>query len=513
MGEKAMNKSKKIGAVLSYLATILNSLISIFLTPFILSCLGDSEYGVYRTVQALTGQLALISIGVGTIASVFIAKYNARSDDKVKVERENFLATGVSVAAVISGLVIVVGMVLYLFVDELYAATMNAEQIALVQDMFIVLVVNVALYLFRDIFVGVVHGYERFVYSNGLKVLRLVLRVVLILILLSIGLKSLALVWCDLALTVFLLLCDMAYCFGVLKLKIRFHSWDKMLFRAIFSFSLAMFLQTIVNQVNQNLDSVILGAKISPERVAVYSLALTIYVAFNGLTVSVAGLFTPEAAQMIQKNATEEELMCFTVKVGRMQSAVVALGLGGFIAVGQQFISVWVGSDRMDVYYLSMILLIPSGLAVLLSGANSVLDGMLKRMGRSLILILAAAVNVTSTLIMIRFFDYWGAAWGTALSVVIGQIVAMCLHYKKVFGFKPLAFFRKSFHGILPCALLAVAIAIPFDFIPCTDLLLLLIKGFVFVVVYGGGLLLFGLNPHEKKALLGRFSKRFDKEV
>lgn len=503
-----MNQSKKIGALLSYVATILTSFISIFLTPFILSCLGDSEYGVYRTVQALTGQLALISIGIGTIASVYISRYNARTDEKVAKERENFLALGIGVAALIALVVAAVGMVLYLFVDNLYAATMDAQQIQLVQKMFLVLVANVSLYLFRDVFVGIVHGYERFVYSNGLKVLRLLARVGLILVLLKMGFRSLALVWCDLGLTVGLLLCDAVYCFGVLKLKVRFHVWDKALFASIFSFSMAMFLQTIVNQVNQNLDSVILGATITPARVAVYSLALTIYVAFNGLATSVAGLFTPQAARLVQQNTSQEGLMQFVTHVGRMQSAVVALGLGGFIAVGQQFVSVWVGPEKMDVYYLSLILLIPAGLSVLFCGANSVLDGMMKRMGRSLILILAAAVNVVSSLIMLRYIDYWGAAFGTALSVVVGNGVAMCLYYKKVFGFRPLFFLVQVARGIWPCAVLGVLATWPLNFLSVSDMWLLVIKGIVFMAVYGIMMLWFGFKKEEKQALLGKWMHR-----
>ena len=496
-----MNKSKKIGAILSYAANFINLLISFCLTPFVLTCLGDSEYGVYRTVQALTGQLALISIGIGTIASVYIAKYNARTDERAGIERENFLAMGMSIAAMISAVVILVGLGLYFFVDDLYAQTMNAEQIKLVQDMFIILVINVALYLFRDIFVGVIHGYERFIYSNGLKVARLLLRVLLIVVLLQLGFRSLALVWCDLALTVFLLLCDCVYCFGVLKLRPRFHFWDKALFAGVFSFSLAMFLQTIVNQVNQNLDSVILGATITPERVAVYSLALTIYVAFNGLTSSVAGLFTPQAARLVQQNSSKEALMDFVVKVGRMQCAAVALGIGGFICVGQQFVSAWVGKGKMDVYYLSLILLIPSGISAMLSGANSLLDGYLKRMGRSVILIFAAVVNVVSSLIMIAFFDYWGAAMGTALSVIAGQIIAMSLHYKKVFGFKPIQFFVRSCKGIVPSMFLGILLTLPLDLLSLGDIWLLLVKGVVYVAVYGASLLLFGFEKTEKQAL------------
>ena len=503
-----MNRTKKVGAILLYCVTVLNLLISVFLTPFILSCLGDSEYGVYRTVQALTGQLGLISLGLGTIASVFLAKYNARTDERVAVERENFMAMGMIIATAISCIVFVVGMGLYLFVDDIYAKTMNAEQLGLVRKMFVVLVANMALHMFDDIFQGALRGYERFVFSNGAKVARLLLRAAVIVVLLNMGFGALALVWCDLALTIALVLCDVGYCFGILKLKAKFHYWDKALFGAVFSFSFAMFLQAIVNQVNQNLDNVILGATIALERVAVYSLALTIYSAFCVLTSSMTSLFTPQAARIVQCNPTQSSLMEFVIKVGRLQCAVACLIAGGFLAAGRQFVSVWVGAERMDVFYLILILILPAGIAAMLSGANCVLDGYMKRLGRSAIMIVTAAINLVSSLILIQFLDYWGAAIGTALSVVLGQVFAMCLHYRRVFGFKPLTFFCKTFRGILPCVLLAQIVTIPLSYLSLDESILLLIKGAAYVVVYGAGLWLFGLNEEEKRGLIGRAVKQ-----
>ncbi|MBO4983388.1 MAG: oligosaccharide flippase family protein [Clostridia bacterium] len=508
-----MNKSKKIGAILSYLATILTSAVSIFLTPFILSRLGDAEYGVYRIVQSFTGQLALISIGLGTIASVFIAKYNVRKDENALKEKENFVAMGITIATVLSVILLIIGGILFFFVDDLYANTMTSDQLQLVNKMYVVLVINVALYLFRDIFVGIVHGYERFVYCNGLKVLRILLRVALIIVLLGIGMRSLALVLCDLALTVFMLLCDVFYCFFVLKLKAKFHFFDKALFRNIFSFSLAMFLQTFVNQVNQNLGSVILGAMVVPELVTVYALALSLYLAFNSVVSSIATLYTPEAAQLVQRGATEDELSDFTIKVGRIQAITSTLIVGGFLIVGRQFVEIWTGASKMDVYYLALILMVPTVISTMFTGANSLLDAYMKRMGRSIILLITAIINIVLSIVLIRFIGYWGAAISTAVSVVVGQIIAMCIYYKKVFGFKVIRFFIGSFKGILLSLIIALAVTFPFGYLNLGNLVMLLVKGVVFVAVYGACMLLFGMTKNEKQALFGKlFTKRKAKE-
>lgn len=503
-----MKSERKIGAGLSYISTILNSLVSIFITPFILVTLGDVEYGIYRSISALTGQLALVSIGVGTMATVMVARYNARQDENAKKERENFLAMAITASVLISLLVLVIGGILYIGIDRLYANTLNEAQISLTKRLYVLLVLNVALYLLRDVFTGIINGYEKFAYSGLLKVFRIVLRVILILILLSLGFKSIGLVMCDLIVSITLILLDVIFCFGKLKVKARFHYFDKLLFKTMFTFSAAILLQTIVNQVNQNLDSVILGAMIVPERVTIYSLALTIYVAYNGVGSAISSLFTPEAARLVQRNEGQREIQSFTVKVGRIQLLINALILGGFICIGRDFISIWAGRGKEDVYFISLMLLLPACFANTLCGANSILDGYMKRMGRSIILVIMAAFNVVSSIIMIHFIDYWGASLGTATSVIVGQIGLMCLYYKRIFDFDIKRYFYGISKGILPAFILGIMFGILVGQIPCSSgFVRLMLEGSAFCIVYGGIVVRFGLREEEKQMLFGMLKK------
>ena len=503
-----MKSERKIGAGLSYVSTVLNSLVSIFITPFILVALGDVEYGIYRSISALTGQLALVSIGVGTMATVMVARYNARLDEKAKKEKENFLAMAITASVLIFLLVLVIGGILYIGIDRLYANTLNEAQISLTKRLYVLLVLNVALYLLRDVFTGIINGYEKFLYSGLLKVFRIVLRVIFILVFLSLGFKSIGLVMCDLIVSITLILFDVIFCFAKLKVKARFHYFDKLLFKTMFTFSAAILLQTIVNQVNQNLDSVILGAMIVPERVTVYSLALTIYVAYNGVGSAISSLFTPEAARLVQRNEGQREIQSFTVKVGRIQLLINALILGGFICIGRDFISIWAGIGKEDVYLISLMLLIPACFANTLCGANSILDGYMKRMGRSIILVIMAAYNVVSSIIMIHFIDYWGAALGTATSVIVGQIGLMCLYYKRIFDFDIKGYFYGISKGILPAFVLGIMVGILVRQIPCSsEFVRLMLEGSAFCIVYGGIVVRFGLREEEKQMLFGMLRK------
>ena len=45
------NKQIKLGVILSYLLILLNTLFGLLVTPYVISCLGADEYGVYKTIS------------------------------------------------------------------------------------------------------------------------------------------------------------------------------------------------------------------------------------------------------------------------------------------------------------------------------------------------------------------------------------------------------------------------------------------------------------------------------
>ncbi|WP_278453838.1 hypothetical protein, partial [Thomasclavelia spiroformis] len=60
-----MKNQRKAGVILSYVSIVLNMLISLFFTPFLISSLGDAEYGIYRIVQSFAGSLSIMTFGIG----------------------------------------------------------------------------------------------------------------------------------------------------------------------------------------------------------------------------------------------------------------------------------------------------------------------------------------------------------------------------------------------------------------------------------------------------------------
>ena len=170
------------------------------------------------------------------MATVMIARYNVREDSRAAEEKENFLAMSFSISILISCLVVLLGIVIYGGIDNLYANTLNAEQLTLTKRLYILLVPNVALHLFNDCFVGIANGYEKFTFVGMMKIARILIRVFLVLFFLNLGFKSIGLVTCDLIVTILLIFINIVFCFYIFTISIKYYLKQYFRFLPLFYF-------------------------------------------------------------------------------------------------------------------------------------------------------------------------------------------------------------------------------------------------------------------------------------
>lgn len=494
-----MNRQIKYGSIITYLNIFLNLIINFALTPFILYHLGSSEYGVYKIVQSFTGQLAIMSFGLSTVAARYVVIYNTQ---KKKKEKENFLFVVLLISIILAVAVLLIGFLLYSLIDRIYSKSLNAEEIQIAKQLCLILIFNVAFSILCDSFTGIIRAYERFIIANGLSLFRLIFRLISIIIILKIGIKSIGIVLTDLTITVVILLFSIIYVRFFLKEKAKFYFFDRILLREIATFALAVFLQAIVNQVNQNLDNTILGIMTNTSIVTVYSTALTLYTCFISLVTSLSTMLGPGATKLVAKGADGEQLTDFAIEPGRIQTMIALLGILGFALIGKEFILLWMGKGFEDVYTITLILIIPAIIPLIESVTNTILDAMLKRMARSMTLIGMCIINVVSSIVFIKLFGYIGAAFGTALSLIVGHGIILNLYLQKKIGLNIYRLFKSVFKGLLPSFLISFILgSIIMKFIPSGSIMWFLIRAFIVVVIYVITVLLVGMNSEEKNRI------------
>lgn len=280
MGKFEKSGQRKLGSILQYVMLLTNTLVGILFTPFMVHRLGQAEYGLYQLVYSFAGYLSILDFGIATTVTRYVTKFRSTGETE---KEENYLFMSLIQTLIFSGAVLIVGIVLYFSLDVFFADSLSATEMEKAKILYIMMVINMSLALIDHYFWGTHLSREQFIYNTSEKIVRIILRMALITVLLLLGFDSIALTCVNLFLTVVMLICDACFSFFKLKIKIKFHYFDKALFRESFIFAFFIFLQSIVNQITMNTDKMILGVMTSTSIVAIYAVAMQIFSLYNSL--------------------------------------------------------------------------------------------------------------------------------------------------------------------------------------------------------------------------------------
>ena len=447
---------KKAGIILSYLNLIMGLVVNIFLTPFLIRSLGDLDYSLYKVIHSFAGPLTMFHLGISTIVTRSIVKCQTLEDYTEK-DKRNTMAHALLASVIMSAVVAVVGVVMYHLIPGMYGNTYSEESIEVGQLLFVLYVLATVLHMLTDAFSGCLLGRERFAISSGIPLLKSILKIVLLVTLLS-------------------FLFTAVYALAVLKEVPRFYFLDMAQMKEILAFGVSILLQAVVNQVNNNVDTMILGAYVTEKQIiTMYSSALAVYAVYNSLVSALSGVFVPKATRLVTQNASGRELTDFIVHPGRYQAMIAVACICGFALFGRNFITIWIGPQYLDAYWVILMLMIPVTVPLVQNAAIAILDAALKRIYRSVILVIMAVINVIVSLLFIRYMGFWGAALGTVLSLIVGHGFLMNIYYAKEFRIEIGRMFGGIFKGVLPAGLLAAALCVPLAiFLPNTTAMFLI---------------------------------------
>lgn len=445
----------KVGAILSYAALTLSMAVTLVYTPFMLKKLGQAEYGLFALVNTTIAYLTILDFGFGNAIVRYTAKYR-ESRDKAKKESLHgmflLLYVGIGIFAFILALVLIFN------VERLFSASLSAEELNKAKILMWLAAINLAMSFPFSVFSSIVSGYERFIYSRLLGLVRLVVNPILMVLVLLSGYKAVGLV----ATTTFLNLCfnlfNFYYCKKRLNIRLRFSGFDGGLFKEICGYSFFVFLNLIVDRLYWSTGQFLLGVFVGTASVAIYAIGLqfvnSLYIPFSTAT---SGLFLPRVTQISIKETPENELSNIFIKVGRIQFIILGLILTGFFLYGRQFIRLWAGPEYNQSYLIALILMTPLTIPLIQNLGISILQARNMHAFRSVVYLVIAIVNVVISIPMIKWWGPTGCAIGTAVSLVSGQVIIMNIYYRSRIKLQIIKFWLEIFR-IFPAILISLAI-------------------------------------------------------
>lgn len=504
-----MSKSQvKSGAILSYLSLFINNFLGLVYTPFLLSKLGQSEYGLYSLVTQIIGYLTVLDLGFGNAIVVYTAKYRAKGE-KEKEARLNGMF--IVIFCVIGLIAALIGVALYFNVEKLFGATMTADELSKAKVMMLILTFNLAITFPFSVFSSIVTAYERFVFAKVRTIIRNLLMPIIMIPLLFMGYKSIAMVVVVTMLNMYILLSNTLYCFRKLHIKIKFGKFDIKLLKEIFAYSFFIFLAVIVDKINWSADQFVLGAVSGTVAVSLYSVASqfnTIYLSFSN---AINGLLLPKISKMVAKEESEEEISNLFIKTGRLQYIVMALVITGFVLFGKQFIILWAGAEYTTSYYIACILMIPVTIPLIQNVGISILQAKNLHKFRSVLYALIAIANIALSIPLAKAYGGIGSAIGTAASLIIGNGLIINIYYQRKARINIIEFWKQIIKMTIPIAPIAIIAFFILKYVNLTNWITLGVGVAIYASVYCLVCYLLVMNRYEKDLLLKPINKIINK--
>lgn len=491
------------GTTISYFLIAVNALYGLIATPFIISQIGDVSFGVYKTITAFASALMVVDLGLGSTVQRYIANY--RANDKIS-SIGNFVSMSLIEAAILSILALLVIAGIYFNIDNIFSEGMTSDELQMSKKLFCVLGITIIFHVFENVMSGVLMGFGEFIASNGLRLLRVIIRIVGTFVFLYIWKSPMTLVVIDCVLVIGLLLFEIIYCNKKIQLKISYEYFDSVIFKESVVYSLLMLITSLANQVNGNLDNVVIGAIMGPNDVAVYSIALIIFGMFAQIACSISGLLLPQVSFLLKKGV--HNLQGYIVQIGRIQFILIGSIFGGFIVLGKEFLMVWLGPNYLPAYYISIILMGPAILELCVNVCLTMLRALNKLKFKTIVTVAMMIFNAVLTVVGVKYFGYYMAAVATALSYLIGSVVIMNLYYRKEFGYNMFSVYQGIFSRTWICIVVSSIVTYIFVNFFSDNWIRLIVGLALYSSLIILSMSLYGLTEVEKNKVLSLFKNR-----
>lgn len=505
---------RKLGAILSYTSIIINSLITILYTPFLLRMLGQEEYGLYSLISSIIGYLTILDLGFGNAIIVFTAKYK---EQKKEAETKKLHGMFKVVFNIISIFAIIIGLVLYFNVDNIFGNTMSIEEIEKAKVMMLILVFNLTVTFNFTIYTSIVNAHEKFVFQKLINIISSILKPLLMIPLLFLGYKSISLCLIITIINILVLLSNYYFCKRKLKINVKFCGFDKKIFKTIFSYSIYIFLAEIVTKINWSLDQFILGAVVGTIEISLYAVASQFVTLYRNLSSCCCGVMLPKLSKMVGRNVNDAQLSQEFIKFGRIQWYLMFLILCGLIIYGYDFIKIWAGSEYGKSYIILLILLIPEAMVLVENIGLYIMQAKNMHKPKAIIAFITALLNIVISILLAKSLGAIGTAIGTALALIICNLIIINIYYQKKVKLDVISFWKNILKISIPIIpVFVIALYTNFNIFRATNLVSIILMSIIFSILYFIVAYKFSFNEYEKnliKNLLIDIKKRSDKNA
>jgi O-antigen/teichoic acid export membrane protein len=349
-------KQIKIGALVSYITLFLEIVIGLLYTPWMISTIGKSDYGIYSLAASFI-TLFVMDFGLGASVTKFLSQY-ITEDNQEAIDR--FLGITFKLYLLIDVVLFTILLTSFVFIENIFTELMPYEIQRLRVVFSIVGLFTVINFPFLPLN-GILTSYERFSFQKIFGLVSKVVQVLILIIAISLGYGLYGIVVVTSVIGILNIIIKLLYLKKYTKINIDFKSYDLKTIKELFSFSILITIVVVFEQLTLNICPTILGRVAGgTTEIAYFSVGRVLYTYVLTFAAALNGLFLPKVTRLINNSGGDmDNVNNLMVKVGRIQLFVIGLLVIGIVTMGKEFMTLWMGKDYLPSYYVALFLSVP----------------------------------------------------------------------------------------------------------------------------------------------------------
>lgn len=491
----------KKGALISYFTMAFNIVAGLIYIPWMVSKIGQSDYGLYTLANSLVA-IFMLDFGLGSAVSRYISKYRAEGKTE---EISNIMGVIYKLYIYIDIVIFAVLAVLYFFIGDIYAELTSSE-LDKFRDLYIIVVAYQIIAFPCAPLDGILNSYEKFTQLKLCNLLYRVLSVVVVVAVLILSADVRVVILANVLSHLATILVKFILTKKYVPLKVNFRASGRTLYKTLFSFTVWTAVISIMQRFTHSFAPSVLGITSGALAIAIYAPAVTLEGYFYTLGMSVNGLFLPRVSRHIA-NKDDDSILKLMIKVGRYQSVLLGLAFIGFVCVGKEFMTLWMGPEYIESYYLAIIILFPTLISATQQIAKTTVIAKKLIKYQALCMTVTGVLGLTASYLLSLKIGAAGVCIGTAATSIC-NISFMNIIYKRKAGINMFQFYKKCYFRLIPCY--AVTLLLSFaliKFISTSGWLGFIIKAAIVILVFAV-VMFFGYSTNQEKKKIVEFLKK-----
>ena len=480
-------------------------IIAFILSPFLVSTLGDTKYGIWTIAVSFTGYMGLLDLGLSSAVIKYVAQYKGLRDQK-KVN--SIISTSMLLFCVMGVLIILVSPFMADFIVNLI--NIDPSLVSVVHLLIIIVSFDVGIVVVGGLYKGIFGGYQQYNVINYIQIISATYKAVMFYLFLTNGFELISMGLVSITAN---LLSILLFYITLRKLhpavKFEMGLVNKGSGSKIIHYSKYTFIGMVANQIIFYSDVFVIGYFMSAAAVTHYSIPWALAEYTKKISLAISQTYAPAISE---KNATGDfdnirTLYTSGVKYMIIVSNLLSLGV---MVLGGAFIAIWMGPKYRELCEQVLIVLLIN-LYVLgpQTVSSAVLKGLAKQKKYSYVSIVVSMFNLFLSILFVQKWGIVGVAIGAALPQIIFNGLYVPWMTLKIIDLSAWTYFKKTYLlSIVPTFILFSSLYFVRMNHDPQGYFELLLYAFICTVFYLIAVYYFMLDTGEKKYVYDKFFRR-----